>query len=250
MVIAPTPILIRRDPGEPRRITFQFIPTEGTTETVSGTWSEATSLGRQHPIQQWTKGEQQTINFEAKFFSRHIAEDIDAIVESLKSAVQADPALGRPPLFDFIWGAFHDVVVVSSVGGLRRGSLRPDGRLREATLGITLRHYEPFDLIVTDPDAPPGDTFYLTTAKGDSWESLAGRLYRQPLLGELVRRANPGNPFLGPGLTVTMPDPANVRGLVVSPRSIPLERTVEGISLRIAMFNKRRRSKASRIVLR
>jgi hypothetical protein len=245
---SPAPILIRRDPGNPRRIPFQFIPTDGVTEAVSGSWAEATSLGRQHPIQQWTKGEQQTLTFEARFFSRSIVENIDDIVESLKRAVQADPDLGRPPLFDFQWGAFHDVVVVSSVGGLKRTALYPNGQLRDATVPITLRHYEKFDLILTDPDERDHGTLYLVAKTGDSWESLAGKLYRQPLLGELVRRQNPDKPFLQPGQLAVMPDPPDVRGLIVTPRSIPLERTADGIALRISMFARRRRSKFSTVI--
>jgi hypothetical protein len=250
MVIAPTPILIRRDPGNPRRIPFQFIPQEGTTETVSASWAEASTLGRQHPIQQWTKGEQQTLSFEARFFSRHLLENIDEMVESLKRAVQLDPDLGRPPLFDFVWGSFHDVVVVSSVGGLHRAALHPDGSLRDATLAITLRHYEKFDLVLSNPDAKPTNTFYITVREGDSWESLARKLYRKPILGELVRRENPDKPFLQTGQLVTMPDSKNVKGLIVTPRSIPLERTAEGISLRISMFKRRHRTKASTVVVR
>lgn len=246
----PRPILSRRDPGSPRRILFEF-PPEDLSQGISSTWSETSSLGRNHPIQQFTKGDQETITFTARFFARHQFENVQDTINALKRAVKSDPSLGRPPIFDFVWGrAVNDTVVIQSVGGVKILSMRPDGTVRDASLTIALRHYEPYSLKQSDPNAKQQDTFYLKAAEGDSWESLAQRFYRSALKGDLLRRLRPDLPFLTTGTLVKMLKPERFDGIAITPSAIPLVRNGDGIALRIESFAARGASKKSVVVKR
>jgi hypothetical protein len=244
----PRPILTRRDPGSPRRIVFEFSP-DDLTQEASSTWADVSSLGREHPVQQFVRGNLETITFTARLFARHQAENIRDTIEALKRSVKADRKLGRPPIFDFVWGlAVVDVVVVQSVGGVRITSIRPNGTVRDATLSITLRHYEPYTLAKTDPDARQRDTFYLRAGEGVSWESVARDHYGDALMGEFLRRLSPEMPFLRTGALVKVLKRERFDGLAVTPTSIPLRRTDDGIALRIASFARLGTSKPSVIV--
>jgi hypothetical protein len=246
----PVPILRRLDPGGPAVIRLQFIPTAGVGHNVGSSWAEESSLGRSQPILQFTKGNNDQWQFDTLLFARHAKESITSLKNALLDACTKDDELGRPALYEFTWGELHDIVVLTDVGGARYTSMRPDGSLRSATFSLSFRHYEKFDLALTDPNARQHDTFYRTVKQGDTWESLAKMRYGDALLGDLLRRLNPGAPFLKAGTTAKLLDPERFQDAVVTPASIPLARSADGINMRRDLFAKRNVARYSTIIKR
>ena len=235
--IIPPPVLIRRDSGQPNRVPLQFPPEQGVTHNVGADWAEGSTLGRDTPIQQWAKGQQETLTLEARFFGRHQFENIQRSVDALRKAVKSDPKLGRPPLWDFIWGSIvHETVVIASVGNLVYRSARWDGSLQDATVQLTLRKYVKFEIAKSDPDEREHNTFYVRAKRGDTYEAIAAARYGDPQIGELLRRQAPDKPFLSPDDEVMVLDEEKVRGVVINPVSIPLQRTAAGIAFRRDLF--------------
>jgi hypothetical protein len=226
---------------------FQFVPTSFNVNTGAN-YAEATTLNRQHPILQWANGRQKTINFEAKLWAHDVGQNIDLRVKQLESTTVRVASLGRPPIFVFTWGReINEFVVVESVGNVTIDELREDGSYRGALFRLTLKKYTFFDLEVTDPSEPESSTFYRTVKDGDLWESLAQREYRDALKGDLIRRLNPGKPFLDPGDVVALLDRGKVRGVSVQPEAPPLARTPEAIEMREEIFELRNESKTTHI---
>jgi hypothetical protein len=124
--------------------------------------------------------------------------------------------------------------------------MRPDGTLRSAQFTLSLRRYEKFDLVLTDPNARQHDTFYRAVKQGDTWESLAKMRYGDALLGDLLRRLNPGAPFLKVGTTVKLLDPERFRDAVVTPASLPAGAQRRKASTRAATCSRDATSRSSR----
>ena len=215
---------------------FQFVPSSFSVN-IGANYAEGGTLNRQHPITQWTRGKSKTIAFEAKFFARDTQENIDDTLAKLEQATSRVEALGRPPLLIFSWGrVFSEFVVIEDLGNVVVDELRPDGTHQGFLLRIQLRRYDFFDLKLTDPTAPPHDSFVALVRQGDTWEHLAARQYKNPLQGDLLRRRNPDKPFLTPGQVVVLLDRENIRGVPVLPESPPLARTHAFEEVRDALF--------------
>lgn len=234
----PTPVLVPLDPGF-QRIPFQFIP-GNLTYNVSSGYAEATTLNRDNPVLQFTRGAAKTLSMEVRLFPANNTRDVKPLLDALERACIRDNVLGRPPIWVFTWGTVFDIqVVVESIGDVRYDTLRPDGTLGGATLALALKRYESYDLQLTDPDARPKDTFYRQAREGETWEMLAARHYKQPLWGEHLRRLNPGLEMPALGSTVLLPDANKLRGIPITPQSIPLARTEAGLAFRRDLFQTR-----------
>lgn len=234
----PAPFLNPLDSGF-KQIPFQFTP-NSFTENISSGYAEANALNRAHPIIQFTRGESESISFEAQLFASNNTEDVEPLLDLLKKAVRRDEKLKRPPTWILVIGSYVNMkCVVASIGGIKYDPMRSDGTVRSATCDIELRRYEPFDISLTDPNARPTNTFYRVVRSGDLWEHLAGRQYGDPDKGELLRRLNPDQPFPIAGKTILMPDAEKLDDVVISPDSIPLARTVAGVALARDMFTLR-----------
>lgn len=232
-------------------IEFQFQP-GNPQETVGANWASATAMGRQHPILQYSHGEQQTFTFEARLFARDATENIEDKVQALKDSIAPLSSLKRPPRWDFTWGSViqHETVVVQSIGGIQYDQIRPDGTLRGAILNITLLVYRSVDVELSGQPLP--STFYGVTKSGDQWEDIALREYGDPIMGDLLRRLNPSLPFPGmdPGKVVKLPPPLTLRDEIIEPNSQPLRRTADSLALRASLFESRSQARESVVLLR
>src|SRR5688572_1473902 len=151
------PFLVPLDKGF-EAIPFQF-PPENFQHNVGSGYAEANSLNREHPILQFTRGQAESVTFDATLFADTFIEDAQTLLDKLLAAARRDPALKRPPTWVFVWGQTIDIkVVVESPGNIRYGPLQRNGTIKQVTCSITLRRYEPFDVEVTDPDARPTNT--------------------------------------------------------------------------------------------
>jgi hypothetical protein len=242
--------LVALDPGW-LDFEFQFPPVD-YTENLSTEFGEASSLNVDQPIQQWLKGSLDTITFDAMFFAQHAAHELKDYVDYFKRLVKRDPALGRPPIWNFIYGQVADeVVLVESIGGVKYGQLRTNanvGTIRDVHFTISLRKYRAYDLVLTDPNALPSDTFYVRAKEGDTWEHIAEKEYGKPNYGIILRQRHPESAQLEAGDLATLPDFENIRDQRILPNSIPLERTDERNAVVHELFEDRNISKYSRIV--
>lgn len=244
------PLQAERNAGFPT-IRFQF-PPESYQEDHSGNWASATSLGRDKPILHFASGEQESFSFEAKLYARHEGESIEDLLDVLKRAPKRDSTLGRPPRWEFVWGSIlHETVIVKSVGNIRFDEIRSDGSIRGASLQIELWNFVPNDVELTSPGTPPPSTFYVITKTNDSWEDLALREYRDPRLGDLLRRRNPSLMFPGatPGKIVKLIPEDQLRLDAIEPYSGPLQRTPDGLALRQQVHESRARSRESVVLI-
>jgi len=218
---------------------FQF-PPMSFTENEAAIYGESSSLSRDDPIQQWLKGDLKTITFNAMFYAGHAAQDLGDYLAYIKRMNKKDDALGRPPIWNFVYGTIIDeIVVVESIGGITYGELRSNlnvGSVRDVYLSVTLRKYTPYDVQLVDPNAPPSDTFYALVKDGDTWEHLAGREYNKPSMGDILRQRNPDKVVPAAGQQVLLPDFVNIRSEVPRPSSIPLRRLADRMALRQQIF--------------
>lgn len=237
--------------GLPTEIVFQYAPNT-MTENRGAAWAESTGHNRAHPILQYSNGELASYAFEARLFAHNNALNVDDLLNALKLSVERDEELRRPPRWHFTWGTFIDeTVVVQSIGGIRYDQVRPDGSIRGCTFSINLLVYRSIDVELVAEDRP-SDTFFAATKSGDQWEDIALREYNDPMLGELLRRRNPGLMFPGaePGTIVKLPKIETLRNEVIEPDSPPLRRTKEGLALRNKMFAARNKPRSSSIILK
>lgn len=248
--IAQHPLLVPHDPGY-LPIPFQYHP-EGMTRDVSVGYAEASSLSRNSPIIQFTRGSLKTIRFDARLFAPNSLVPLEPWLVLLERSIDSDPALGRPPIWAFVWGVgiIAPSVVIRSIGNIRYNQMRRNGTLLDVTLSIELAHYEPFSLGQTDPDARDHDTFYYHVKDGDLWETIAATHYGKALLGDLLRRANPTRYQPVTGEVVKLFDPDKVMGLTVMPASAQLQRNAAVNALRSATFTARGAGKQSTVVRR
>jgi len=205
---------------------FQF-PITNLTHGISQSYGDASSLSRAEPIQQWLKGDVETITFEAMAFAEHRFMDITDYVAYMKSASKKDEKLGRPPIWTFIYGTLINEIVVIESCQFRYGEPRVNANMgtpRDVYFNISLRKYTPFDIELTDPNALPSDTFYVRAKSGDTWEHLAHREYGDADLGDIVRRRNHDKRKLTANNYVKMPKFERVRNDVLTPESVSLKR--------------------------
>lgn len=242
----PAPELRPLDDGF-QAIKFQFQPLS-LAKNLGGVWSSVSGLNREHPILQFSHGDQQSFTFDARLFAKHQLDSVEDVLRELERSTQRDPQLKRPPRWEFIWGSvIHETVIVESVGNIRYDDIRVDGSVRGVLLSITLQVYRGADVELTQPGAPRPSTFYVHTRTDDQWEDLAEREYGDALLGDLLRRRHPDLPFPGqvPGTIVALPPLETLRDEVVEPTAPPLQRTPDGLKLRRELFEKRGQGRES-----
>ena len=212
-------------------------PSQDNTVDAGTTYSETWTLGREDPILQWTHGKARTYTFRVRLWAADSTKFIKWELDTLEAAIKRDPELGRPHIFRYVNGTMVNVrCVIDSIGGINFDSLRNDGSPRGASLTITLRKYEAFDIELTDPDAPPTSTRYYRLAQGETFEHAAAALYGNASLGDLIRRRNPSVTPDTVNQLVVAPEAKDIQRERLEPYSPPLVRTAAHVALRDWMF--------------
>lgn len=194
------------------------MPEDGVTIEIGGKIVEQDRFGFQNPVTQWTGGKVRTFGFTARMFARDSAEDVRAQLKKFEALALKSDTLGRPPIVLFTYGkVINEIVLVEAVNPTIK-PLRSDGLPRDVTLAFVLRKYVPFRQQQIDPTKPKKESYKLRASSAlKSYEAIAKQYYGNPLLGDRLRKRNPGSPF------------APVVGELVSvpPRSIIATETVE-----------------------
>jgi len=174
-----------------------FAP-ENLTLNAGSTFGETTGLNRLNPVIQFLHGNGRQFSFDALIFARDTTKKIEEALEGILKLTERAPDLKRPPVCRFSVGhveALNDLVVVSSVGGIRIAELRIDGSLRSFEARINLIRYVPFSVEEqprTSAESPAPSTRYVKTLDNDMFEQVAQREYGDPLKGVIIKAENPG----------------------------------------------------------
>jgi len=178
---------------------------ENLTENVGSVWGESWAINRDKSIQMFLRGTSDTITFSARFFARDITEvrGVKTVRDKLRQWAKKDEKLGRPPLLAFQSGDAHVQMKTCIITGVSLVYDAPafKGAFRGATLSISLREFEPFELSAQGLF----DTRYHRSKRGDYYELLAQREYGNPLLGVVIRQRNPKLIGLDTGDVVPLP---------------------------------------------
>jgi hypothetical protein len=190
-------VLANLDKPNQKDIVGQFVP-QGVSKTVSGDIAQASSVNRDFPILQWTRGELEVVTFAAKLWAKDSEDQtVEQRLVALENLVRRLSDLKRPPICAFSWGAVGTLqmeCLVKSIGGVTYDEVREDGTLRGVSLSITLQRYEEVTLVSTDPSKPETFTRVRRAKKGDTYESIALWEHGDPELGILLRQLNPRRP--------------------------------------------------------
>jgi hypothetical protein len=243
--------LINLDTGE--LLTGQFEPEE-TTEQISINYAQHTSLNRQKAILQFVNRASDTLTFNARLFARDIAfNSVEDDLGKLKEWCEIDSLFGRPPILLFWVGDGHltmEGCVIQSLSGITYGRPTFFGGVKDVSLTINLLKYDPFDLT----EKGIFDTRYHRARERDYYEMLTYREYRNPLIGDVIRKRHPTQPNLQVGDIVKLPSQEGIRKERVQTTSLALKnayskKVTPQRTLRLDMFDRRNRTKVSHIIL-
>jgi hypothetical protein len=182
-------------------------------------------------------------------FAAHSQDTIQFLLDRLIQFAERDEELNRPHICQFVVGTvINERVIVRNIGEVAYDQPRPDGSARGCRLTVTLQRYTPFDIELTDPNAPQPSTRYYRAVEGETYEHIARMLYQSPELGDLIRRRQPDKPELSAGDLVIAPEPSEVRRERIEPYSVPLTRTAAFVDLRRWVFERANAAFESRIL--
>ena len=181
-------------------------------------------------------------------------------IEKIKNAARKDDLLGRPHRFIWTYGTeLSFYVFVKSVGGIAYDDIRSDGTIRGASFNIELVKITPKNqaakagvslagilktaagvlgtiaggaasLGVFDRakkiNIPGGSLHnvskFIKTKQGDTFESIALKEYGNPLLGDVLRRAQPDKVNFAEGDELAIVARQEIVQIEVTPQSIAL----------------------------
>ncbi len=251
----------------------QYAPLE-YTENSGAKIQDVSTVNNKEPFPQWVGGEGDTSTFKARIF-RPDPLDTGSVrkdVEALKKATKKDPKLFRAPLFRFQWGEEiqFDCFVVT-VGGVKYDEITDTGLIKGAEFQLVLRRIENIpqqgfsklsDITGLSKGLKAVSTFLgdspsllisifgaslhrkgktITTKEGDTFESIAQLEYGDPLVGDILRRAQPEKANLQPGDEVILVDNTEIFQIEVTPQSVALRNNETARTVREAKFGERNR---------
>lgn len=194
----------------------QFIP-EDYTEHLATVWNDLEIPTRIEPLMQWAHGEAETTSFTTRLWAETMLDNVGDQIDAIRAAVIPLQAYGRPPLYWFQWGKLGYKVLVMSVGGIRFTELWPDGRVKGVQFQITLRRWnDTLTIKELDPTAPVTKSLHKPIVQYDTYESLAGRYYGDPMIGVLLRQESLVA-FPKPGSMVALADLTLYQNRLIEP---------------------------------
>lgn len=219
--------------------------TTDLVEDIVANYAEFRSLGRPQPVLMFTDNASDKLTFTARVFAEHngllgfLGDKVDDLINDLRSLPKPVAKLGRPRIFDFAVGESVSMpCVVETVGGIAYDRLRPaTGDHRGCTAHIVLRRYEAYDATLSGRAA---ESLVQPFFEGESFESLAKRVYGNAALGEALRRRNPDKAVPAVGVFIHLPPAASLgRAFLLEPQSPTLEPTTRNLARRREAFRTR-----------
>jgi hypothetical protein len=242
--------LRNEDTGE--LVQGQF-PATNVTLAVKNNWQEHTALSRSRAILMFINSENDQLQFSSLFFARNTDEfqDIKDRLDKLLLWAKPSLAFGRPPVLTF-WvgnGFLERTCVIDGISPIAYGEPTSEGEMRRVAFTIALKAYQEFTL----NDTELFETRYHRGRERDYYEMLTWREYKQPLLGDIIRKRHPEQPIVTPGAIVKLPSIEAIRKDRVETKSVQLitaygRKSTPQRALRIDMFNRRNRTYVSHIL--
>jgi hypothetical protein len=216
---------------------------------VGGNIVKQERMGFQNPIVQWTSGLHKTITFTSVLFAEDTEADIKNELVQFENLTLRNDKLGRPPICVFSLGSqISETVIVESIDQ-DISPVRPEGKLRQVTLDITLVKYKPFSQVQIDATKPGKESYYLVVTRAEaSYEEIAKRYYGNPLQGDRLRKRHPEMPLMPTvGSTVNVPAKSIILREVVEPEFHALSLTNEDAVARFESILKTRATRKAYI---
>lgn len=162
--------------------------TDNVDDDRPATLGGSGSLGAESPVVQWVSGGARRIRFRSRYVADDSETNIDPKVAQLRRLRERDPQLLRAPRVRFHAPGVLPLVGYASVS-LQVVGLWPNGWTREVAFEVEI--VESRSVTVQTVEVAAGETLWADLRSGETFESLAARLWRDPLRGDLIRRANP-----------------------------------------------------------
>jgi len=175
-------------------IVGQFPPDDWNLDfAVSSTYGEIASTGTKHPIQQFIRGNLETISFSSMFISQVGKPALDSW-RVLETLVRPSQIGNVPPICTFTYGTEISLPCKVQSARTTRILTQDDGSIRQIVFSVELsRHTDPLqgapEPLVTKK-FPILKTILLR--KGDTFEHVAKMVYGSARLGPSLRKLYPG----------------------------------------------------------
>lgn len=246
---------------------------QNITEDIGSNLNQTDAINKEKPDFQWLHGDAETVTFDTRLYATNSLKNVKKQIEVLKSMARRDSKLKRAPRFSFTAGT--EIGFTCFVRGIqfKYDELRSDGTIRGVVVSLSLQKIE--DTITKDAGASlaaqikfaagiiagaagigaqagrlvniPGGSLHtidrdFTAKRGDTYETVAAAEYGDALLGDVLRRVQPGKPDLLPGDRVQLVEPTEIITIPVTPQSTPLKNTLENQALREEFLELRNRT--------
>jgi hypothetical protein len=199
----------------------QYGPVDPKENPGNSNYAEHSSLNRDKPIIMYTHGNAASFSFGVFFFATHETDDTPfKKITVLKKWAKRDDFLSRPPLVGFWVGSEGDLnfgpAVISAIGEISYyDPPKHGGGIRGVSATVNLREYTDWQI----ESEPPPETRYHHARQGDYLELIAWQEYRNPMLGDVVRKRNPEIVALQVGDVVPLPSAEAIRSEKIRPAS-------------------------------
>lgn len=149
----------------------------------------STSTGAAGPVVQWVAGGARRVAWRARWAAADTSEDLEPTLRALDTLRARDSVLLRAPLVYVVHPQMAGCYGLVETADYSVVSWWPNGQVREVVADLAVVEVRRVELEVELPGA--GETLWTVLADGETFESLAARLWRDPLRGDLIRRTNP-----------------------------------------------------------
>lgn len=227
------------------------------SKDISNTYSEKTAPSRDSPVTQFVHGNSKKFSFTGRFFlvknlistpeesaqqKKNVSSSDQKIREAVKQFgvtksiygvsyspeekmeivenwMKVDQKTRRPALcFFYLAGGYAEFVIIESVNIKYKQFENFTNKLKHVEFEIALKSYVPLTI---EGEYNAGWTYYHTIKSGEYYELIAGRLYGDAKLGDIIRKQNSDKPFMREAYLVGFPRIDKIATETVAPKSIP-----------------------------
>lgn len=181
--------LVNASVSPERKIEVLFNPGEyGIERPVR--YAEQNVPGLAVPIQQFVRGESETLTLELFLDRTNQRQDVEDDLEHLRAFVRIDPELHAPPVCRFEWGRVSFQGVVTSLRE-KLSLFAEDGKVLRARVTLTLKSYRPVEVQLRElRRSSPDRSRVRALREGETLDRLAYEAYGDPRLWRTIARAN------------------------------------------------------------
>jgi len=235
---------------------------------------EASSINKEAPAFQYLNNDGETVTFQSRFYATDSFKNVKQQIELLRSFKKRDPDLKRPPKFLFTYGSETQFTCFVLNVDFSYDELRSDGSIRGVIASVTLQKLEQTlqgsEAAATSIAAkikaaagivagaagivaqvkkriniPGGSLHTIDRTKfiksGDTFEGVAQQEYGNALLGDVLRRVQPGKANLKAGDNIILVEPTEINTIEITPQAIALKDTQVNAELREEFLGLRNR---------